>query len=80
MHGAPPWCVDSGNTNNQLQQKWLIAHGDAFIGAIVNEINLSSTWKTGNDAIVVTFDEGNAANSRKRYDRDYQSRAPGING
>jgi hypothetical protein len=62
MHGAPPWCVDSDKTGT-VQQSWLIAQGDKFVGNIVNEITSSSMWQTGNNAIVVTFDEGNTANS-----------------
>jgi hypothetical protein len=62
MHGAPPWCVDSGSTTSQ-QQSWLIAQGDKFVGSVVNQITSSSMWPTGNNAIVVTFDEGNKANS-----------------
>ncbi len=63
IHGAPPWCVDS-NISWTVQQDWLIAHGDKFLGKVVNSITSSSTWQTGNDAIVITFDEGNAATSR----------------
>jgi hypothetical protein len=63
MHGAPPWCVDSGNPQT-LQQDWLISHGDQFVGNTVNEITSSSMWGTAHNAIVVTFDEGNAATSR----------------
>jgi hypothetical protein len=63
MHGAPPWCVDSDNTGT-VQQSWLIAQGDKFVGNLVNAITSSSTWQTGNNAIVVTFDEGNTANSQ----------------
>jgi hypothetical protein len=58
MHGAPPWCVDSDNTGT-VQQSWLIAQGDRFVGEVVNQITSSATWRTGNDAIVITFDEGN---------------------
>jgi hypothetical protein len=63
MHGAPPWCVDSGNTGT-AQQSFLIAQGDKFVGEAVNEITSSSMWHAGNNAIVVTFDEGNTANSQ----------------
>jgi len=63
MHGAPPWCVDSDITNT-VQQSWLIAQGDKFAGSVVNLITSSSTWKTGNNAIVITFDEGNTASSQ----------------
>ena len=62
MHGAPPWCVDSDNTGT-VQQSFLIAQGDKFAGNIVNQITSSSMWQTGNNAIVITFDEGNTAHS-----------------
>ena len=60
MHGAPPWCVDSGPTSS-VQQSFLIAQGDAFVGSVVNAITSSSIWQAGNNAIVITFDEGNTA-------------------
>jgi hypothetical protein len=63
MHGAPPWCVDSDNTGT-LQQSFLIAQGDKFVGGVVNEITSSAMWQTGDNAIVVTFDEGNTASSQ----------------
>ncbi|MEI4883934.1 hypothetical protein, partial [Klebsiella pneumoniae] len=56
MHGAPPWCVDSGSTSS-VQQSFLIAQGDAFVGSVVNAITSSSLWQAGNNAIVITFDE-----------------------
>ena len=63
MHGAPPWCVDSGPTTS-VQQSFLIAQSDAFVGSIVNEITSSSLWQSGNNnAIVITFDEGSSATS-----------------
>ncbi|HUC53864.1 MAG TPA: alkaline phosphatase family protein [Candidatus Cybelea sp.] len=63
MHGAPPWCVDSDNTGT-LQQSWLIAQGDKYVGHLVNQITSSSTWPTGDNAIVIVFDEGNTASAR----------------
>jgi hypothetical protein len=42
-----------------VQQKWLIAQGDKFVGNIVNQITSSSMWEIGNNAIIITFDEGN---------------------
>src|SRR5215470_15298157 len=62
-HGAPPWCVDSSPINS-VQQSFLIAQMDAFVGEIVNAITSSSTWSTGNNAIVITFDEGAFAKSQ----------------
>jgi hypothetical protein len=63
MHGAPPWCVDSGSTGS-VQQSFLISQGDKFVGNVVNQITSSSMWQAGNNAIVITFDEGNTANSQ----------------
>ena len=63
MHGAPPWCVDSGS-GGSVQQSSLISQGDRFVGSVVNQITSSSMWQSGNNAIVVTFDEGNTANSQ----------------
>src|SRR6266566_3079938 len=63
MHGAPPWCVDSDNTGT-VQQSWLIAQGDRFVGSVVSLIISSSMWERGNNAIVITFDEGNTATSQ----------------
>jgi hypothetical protein len=63
MHGAPPWCVDSGKSGD-VDDTWLVAMGDKFVGDTVNSITSSSTWATGNNAIVVTFDEGNVKNDK----------------
>jgi hypothetical protein len=63
MHGAPPWCVDSDNTNT-VQQSWLIARGDKFVGDVVSQITSSSIWQAGENAIIVTFDEGTTATSQ----------------
>jgi hypothetical protein len=63
MHGAPPYCSDSGN-GKSVQDSWLTATGDAYVGNIVKEIQSSSVWSTGNTAIVITFDEGNSATSK----------------
>ncbi len=63
MHGAPPWCVDSGNAET-VQENWLIAQGDRYVGQLVNEITSSSVWSTGRDAIVITADNGNLPTSR----------------
>jgi len=62
-HGAPPWCVDSSSINS-VQQSKLIADMDAFAGSIVNKITSSPTWLSGNNAIVITFDEGRSASSK----------------
>jgi hypothetical protein len=63
MHGAPPWCVDSGKSGD-VDDTWLVSQGDAFVGSTVNLITSSSVWKSGNNAIVVTFDEGNVKSDK----------------
>jgi Phosphoesterase family len=60
MHGAPPWCVDSGKAGSS-EEIPLEAAGDAFAGKTVNAITSSAVWQSGNNAIVITFDEGNFA-------------------
>lgn len=63
MHGAPPWCVDSGKSGD-VNDTWLVAQGDAFVGQTVNMITSSSVWANSNVAIVVTFDEGNVQSDK----------------
>lgn len=63
MHGAPPWCVDSGKAGG-VEDTSLVANGDAFVGQTVNKITSSPVWGSGNNAIVVTFDEGNFASDQ----------------
>jgi hypothetical protein len=46
-----------------VQQNWLIAEGDQMVGQVVNAITSSSMWEDGNNAIVVTYDEGDEATS-----------------
>jgi hypothetical protein len=58
MHGAPPFCVDSGVAGD-VNDNELVATGDAFVNQTVAAIQSSSVWSKGNDAIVLTFDEGN---------------------
>jgi hypothetical protein len=57
MHGAPPWCVDSGKPGD-VDDVFLVSQGDKFVGDTVNLITSSPMWTSGNNAIVVTFDEG----------------------
>jgi hypothetical protein len=62
-HGAPPWCVDSNNFGT-VQQNYLIARMDKYAGKLVDKITSSPFWKSGNNAIMITFDEGNYPTSR----------------
>ena len=63
MHGAPPFCADSGN-GKSIEDTWLTATGDAYVGQLVRQIQSSSVWSNGNTAIVITFDEGSSATSK----------------
>jgi hypothetical protein len=57
MHGDPPYCLDSGNTFDP-QNQHLVSVGDAYLGQLVSEITHAGVWAKGNNAIIITFDEG----------------------
>ncbi|HLJ86251.1 MAG TPA: alkaline phosphatase family protein [Candidatus Angelobacter sp.] len=57
MHGAPSYCIDGG-TPGDPQDQQLVTFGDNFVGKTVAQITGASFWNTGNNAIVITFDEG----------------------
>src|SRR6267378_1542784 len=64
QHGDPPYCIDSGNPDGgnlsaaDPQDQRLVAQGDAYLGKTVSQITNASFWAKGNNAIVVTYDEG----------------------
>lgn len=60
MHGDPPYCLDSGNIRDP-QNQHLVAQGDAYLGHLVSEITHAPFWAQGNNAIVVTYDNGDNA-------------------
>jgi len=57
MHGDPPYCLDGGNIFDP-QDQHLVSVGDAYLGQLVSQITSAPSWAAGNNAIVVTFDEG----------------------
>src|SRR5262252_1249253 len=57
MHGDPPYCLDGGNIFDP-QDQHLVSMGDAYLGQLVSQITHAPFWAAGNNAIVVTFDEG----------------------
>jgi hypothetical protein len=63
MHGSPPNCVDSGNPGD-LQDNRLVTVGDNLVKSIVARITGASFWTQGNNAIVITFDEGADGDTR----------------
>ena len=54
---VPDQCHDMHGTGGCSDTNSLISAGDSYVGATVNQIMDSSTWKKGNNAIVVTWDE-----------------------
>jgi hypothetical protein len=56
---VPDQCHDMHGTGSCEDNTGLIQAGDAYVGFLVNEIMSSATWQndTGNDAIVITWDE-----------------------
>ncbi len=57
MHGDPPYCLDSGNIKDP-QNQHLVAVGDAYLGHLVSEITHAAFWAKGNNAIAITYDNG----------------------
>jgi hypothetical protein len=57
MHGDPPYCLDSGNIFDP-QNQHLVSAGDAYLGQLVASITHASFWAKANNAIIITFDEG----------------------
>ena len=57
MHGAPPYCVDSGDPGDESDNA-LVSIADKLAGKIVDQITDAPFWSRGNNAIVITFDEG----------------------
>jgi phosphoesterase family protein len=57
MHGAPPYCVDSSDPGD-VADNALVGMADKLAGSIVDQIRAARFWSRGNNAIVITFDEG----------------------
>jgi hypothetical protein len=57
MHGAPPYCVDSGEPGDEADNA-LVGRADKLVGKLVQQITEAPFWTKGNNAIVITFDEG----------------------
>ncbi|HEX4256752.1 MAG TPA: hypothetical protein VH089_16790, partial [Streptosporangiaceae bacterium] len=50
-------CIDSGRIGDP-QNQHLVAQGDAYLGQLISEITSAPLWARGNNAIAVTFDNG----------------------
>jgi hypothetical protein len=57
QHGDPPYCIDGGNPFDP-QDQHLVAMGDSYLGGLVSQITNASVWTHGNNAIAITYDEG----------------------
>jgi hypothetical protein len=57
MHGDPPYCLDSGSIGDP-QNQHLVSVGDAYLGQTVSAITHAGFWAKGNNAIIVTYDNG----------------------
>jgi len=60
MHGAPPQCPDAGLPGSP-SDNFLVNQADTYAGILVNWITSSPLWMRGNNAIVITWDEGSTA-------------------
>jgi hypothetical protein len=54
---VPDQCHDMHGTGGCSDTNALIQAGDQYVGTTVSEVMASRTWKKGNNAIVVTWDE-----------------------
>jgi len=59
QHGDPPYCLDSAGLG-AAQDQHLVASGDAYLGRLVHTITSAPFWAHGNNAVVITYDEGDA--------------------
>ena len=60
---VPDQCHDMHGTGGCSSTAGLIAAGDAYVGSTVSEIMSSHTWREGNNAIVITWDEDDFSDS-----------------
>lgn len=58
---VPDQCHDMHGTNDCPDATANVGVADDYAGQLVNQIMLSKTWKDGQNAIVITFDEGKGA-------------------
>jgi phosphatidylinositol-3-phosphatase len=54
---VPDQCHDMHGTNGCSDTNGLIQAGDQYVGTTVSQVMSSPTWRDGNNAIVVTWDE-----------------------
>ena len=57
MHGAPPYCMDAA-TPGGPNDRHLVSVADGYVAQLVQQITSAPFWSQGNNAVVITFDEG----------------------
>jgi len=60
---VPDQCHDMHGTGGCSTTAGLIAAGDTYVGSTVSQIMSSHTWREGNNAIVITWDEDDFSDS-----------------
>jgi hypothetical protein len=60
---VPDQCHDMHGTGTCSNETGLISAGDSYVGSTVQQIMSSRDWREGNNAIVVTWDEDDFADS-----------------
>jgi len=60
---VPDQCHDMHGTSSCSDENGLISAGDSYVGSMVQQITSSHDWREGNNAIVVTWDEDDYADS-----------------
>jgi hypothetical protein len=58
---VPDQCHDMHGTNDCPDATTNVRVADDYVGQLVQSITSSSAWQTGQNAIVITFDEGNSS-------------------
>jgi hypothetical protein len=62
---VPDQCHDMHGTGGCSDTNGLIQAGDQYLGTTVNQIMASPTWREGNNAIVITWDEDDYSDQGK---------------
>lgn len=62
---VPDQCHDMHGTSGCSDTNGLIQAGDQYVGTTVSQVMASPTWKEGNNAIVITWDEDDYSDQGK---------------
>jgi hypothetical protein len=81
MHGGAASCpyADNADNPNDANDIYLVSQGDAYVGATVAQIMYSKVWSSGNNAIVVVWDENDNFDNPKAAE-SYEGCCNALNG